>query len=64
MEFEHFFLRLTEKSWVTKQVKIVLSDRNSVSNEEKVLNDYYKNLRVNLQYQKCLELITGAQFFE
>jgi hypothetical protein len=39
MEFEHFFLRLTEKSWVTKQVKIVLSDRNSVSNKEKVLND-------------------------
>jgi hypothetical protein len=31
---------LTQKSWVTKQVKIVLSDRNSVSNKEKVLKDY------------------------
>jgi hypothetical protein len=39
MEFEHSFLQLTEKSWVTKQVRIVLRDHNSVSNKEKVLNE-------------------------
>jgi hypothetical protein len=31
MDFGCFFLPSTERSWVTKQVKIVLSDSNSVS---------------------------------